>query len=308
MTRVSTAEGWNSALLDLMRSQQRQVDAQHQVTTQKKADDLAGYGRGSETLAAFRSAKVRLDGFLESSKAVAARLTTQDLSLNRVADAAQGARDAIAEALASGKGDGLMLALQQQFQSAVDGLNAKHQGRYLFSGAKADQPPVSADTLSDLTSGPAIASWFGNDQVKQVSRLDEASSIQTGFLADDLGVPLFTAFQGVQAFEEGAQGPFSGSLTQAQKDFLTTQLQQFDAAHDALVDRAAENGAMQARVDTHVTAQTAQADSLESLIGDRTDVDMAEAISKLQQSQLAVQASAQVLASLKDMSLLDILR
>ena len=79
-------------------------------------------------------------------------------------------------------------------------------------------------------------------------------------------------------------------------------------SHDDLVDRAAENGAMQKRVDSHITAQSAQADSLESLIGDRTDVDMAEALTKLQQSQLAVQASAQVLATLKDMSLLDVLR
>jgi flagellar hook-associated protein 3 FlgL len=308
MTRVSTADGWNSALLDLMRAQTRQMDAQHQVSTQKKAVDLKGFGRESETLAAFRSAQLRLNGFLDVSKAVASRLTTQDVALNQIADSAQSARDTIADALAAGRGDGLMLALQQRFQSAVDGLNAKHQGRYLFGGARADQPPVTADTLTDLTAGPAISTFFQNDQLKTVSRIDEASTIQTGFLANELGEDLFTVFQAIQAFSTGPSGPFSGSLTQTQKDFLATQLTALDAARDALVDQAAQNGAMQTRVESHITAQEAQGDALEGLIGDRTDVDMAEAISKLQQSQLAVQASAQVLASLKDMSLLDLLR
>ncbi len=43
------------------------------------------------------------------------------------------------------------------------------------------------------------------------------------------------------------------------------------------------------------------------MTGDITDVDLAEAVTNLEQVQLSVQASAQVFASLRGSSLLDIL-
>ncbi len=307
MTRVSTAGGWNSALLNLMDAQQRQNDAQTQVSTQKIATDLKGFGRGAETLAAFKTAASRLDGFIQGGQAVSQRLTTQDSAMNETADAAQAARQAITDALASGRGDSLMLELQQQFQTAVDGLNAQHQGRYLFGGGRSDQPPVTATSLSDLTAGPPISSLFKNDQQKAGSRLDDATTVTTGFLASDMGTSLFAAFQTVQAFSQTPAGNFSGTLTQTQRDFLEAQLATFDSAHSDLVNYAAQNGSLQKRVEAHVKGQQAQADSLTTLIGQRTDVDMATALTQLQQAQQAVQASAQVLASLKNSSLLNLL-
>jgi flagellar hook-associated protein 3 FlgL len=47
---------------------------------------------------------------------------------------------------------------------------------------------------------------------------------------------------------------------------------------------------------------------LEGLIGDVSNVDVAEAVSRLAQAQTALQASAQVFATLKDTSLLNLLR
>jgi len=44
------------------------------------------------------------------------------------------------------------------------------------------------------------------------------------------------------------------------------------------------------------------------MLADKTQVDMAEAITRLQLSQTAVQASAQVLATLRSSSLLELLR
>jgi len=308
MTRISTSESWNSALLDLMSAQKRQLDAQKQVTDQKVATDLKGFGRGSETLTAFRAMQSRVNGYVEVGESVASRLTSQDLALNRTADAAAGARQAIAEALATGRVDGLMLDLQSRFQEAQDGLNAKHHGRFLFGGAQVETRPLVADTLADLTAAASIEDLFVNDELKTASRLDDSTTIQTGFLADALGRDLTTAFRSVQAFHEGASGPFTGQLTEAQRTFLEGAVKAFDAAHAGLVEQAARNGSLQNRVDTHLESQKAQADALEGLIGERTNVDLAEALSRLQQAQTAVQASAQVLAQLRNVSLLDLLQ
>ncbi|MBC6982627.1 flagellin [Caulobacter sp. 17J80-11] len=308
MTRVSTANTYQSALLDLMRAQKRQSEAQSQVSTQKIADDLKGFGRGSETIAAFRSAQARMQGYIDAGGQVAQRLESQDLALTRVADAADGARQDIAEAIANGRLDGLMLDLQSRFSTAQDGLNFKHQGRYVFGGAQIDTPPVTADTLADLTAVPAAANVFVNDQLKTVSRLDDASSLQTGFLANEVGGSLFDAFRQIQAYHEGPNGPLTGQMNDTQRAFLQGIISTFGAAHEDVLQQAAQNGALQKRVDNHLESQKDQSVAMEELIGERTDADMAQAITALQQAQIAVQASAQVIGQLRNTSLLDILR
>ncbi|MBX7249073.1 MAG: flagellin [Caulobacteraceae bacterium] len=306
MTRVSTGEGWNSALLNLMNAQQRQFDAQNRVSSEKVATDLKGYGRSSETLTAFKSAQARLNGFVANGEAVASRLTSQDLGLTSLAEAADGVRQAINDALASGRADALMVDIEGRFQSAVDALNAKHEGRFLFAGGRTDTKPVNVETLADLAAAPTVAGVFVNDQLKAASRLDDFTVVETGFLANELGTDVLTAFKAVQQFQQTE--PFNGQLSATQRAFLEGIVGSFQQSHEDITNNAARNGALQTRVDTHVASQKDQVDSLQEIIGKRTDVDMAEAITKLQQAQLSVQASAQVIAQLRGVSLLDLLQ
>ena len=60
MNRVSTAGNYAITLANLAETQIRQVEAGRQVSSQKVAQDLKGYGRSSETLTAFKSAQARL--------------------------------------------------------------------------------------------------------------------------------------------------------------------------------------------------------------------------------------------------------
>lgn len=308
MTRVSTQGNYQSALLNLMAAQNRALEAQNRISTEKIASDLTGYGRGAETLTALKSAQNRINGFIETGEAVAARLTTQALAFDRVAEGAAGARQAIAEALAAGRVDGLMLEIQSYFQTAQDGLNAKHQGRHLFAGGDTEVPPVTAMTLADLAAAPDVASVFVNDRLATVSRLDEASMIRTGFLADEVGAELFQIFRDIQEYHTGPSGPLDGQFEDATRDFLTTQLGRLRDAHVRITDTAARSGSIQARVDSILTSHDNQRVALQELVGKRTDADMAQAVTDLQLSQISVQASAQVIAQLRTTSLLELLR
>lgn len=308
MTRVSTFGNYQSALLDLMSAQSRGLDAQRRVSTQKVATDLTGFGRGSETLTALKSAESRIQGFIEAGEAVAARLTTQDLAFERVADAAAGGRQVIAEALAAGRVDGLMLELEGHFVSAQAGLNAKHHGRYLFAGADIQDPPVDVSTMADLSAAPSVASVFSNDNLNTTSRLDEGTALETGFLASEVATDLFEVFRDIQQFHEGAGGPIDGQMTEPMRSFLEAQLVRFDTAHEDITGHAARNGSMQNRVDDILTSHKEQTIAIKELVGKRTDADMAKAVTDLQLSQIAVQASAQVISSLRDSSLLYLLK
>ena len=308
MTRVSTFGNYQSALLNLMSAQSRGLEAQKRLSTEKIADDLSGYGRGAETLTALKSAQSRITGFIQTGEAVAARMTTQALAFDRVAGGADGARQAIAEAIASGRADGLMLEIQSYFQTAQDGLNAKHQGRYLFAGGDTQNQPVTVDTLADLAAAPDVASVFANDELATVSRLDENATLQTGFLADDVGSELFQIFRDIQEYHTGPNGPIDGQIDDAMRDFLTTQLGRLRDAHNNVTEVAARSGAIQARVDSILTSHDNQQVSLQELIGDRTDADPAQAVTDLQMAQFSIQASAQVISQLQSTSLLNLLR
>lgn len=306
MTRVSTYGNYQSALLDLMSAQTRAQDAQERVSSQKNATDLVGFGRGSETLTALKSSQARIQGFIDTGEVVAARLGAQDLAFSRISEGAGGARQAIADALSSGRLEGLMLQLQTQFQIVQDGLNTKHQGRYLFAGGNTEAAPVEVMTMADLATAPSVASTFTNDQLKQASRLDEGTTMETGFLADEAGTDLFEIFRDIQIYHQTT--PITGQGTEAIKTFLTSQLSRLDAASSDVTNLAARNGSMQNRVDAILKSQGQQKDSLEELVAGKTDADMAQALTDLQLSQVAIQASAQVISQLRQTTLLDFLR
>jgi flagellar hook-associated protein 3 FlgL len=307
MERISTATSYQSALLNILAGQNRQAKAQSQVSTGKVADDLKGYGVNADSLTATRTLRTRIEGHISNAKMLSSTLEVQDQALGQLADAAQGARGAIAEAVATGSAEGLMTALQGFLGQAVDSLNTEYQGRHLFAGGQTDTEPVGPLNLADLTAAPTIASLFSNDQLKVVSRLDDKLTVSTNFLASDLGTDLFGALKAVEALNQGPSGPLQGTLTQAQSTALQGMLGTFDSAWSDLNEAVAQNGGLQNRVETIQSALEDRQIALTHVLGDMTDVDMAAAVSRLQLAQTAVQASAQVFATLQGSSLLDAL-
>ncbi len=308
MTRVATFGNYQSALLDLMSAQTRGTEAQERVSTQKVATDLTGFGRQSETLTAMKGSQSRIQGFIDTSAAVSARLTTQDLALGQIKDAITGVRDALGSAVSTDSGALLMLDLDDHFQNARSGLNMRHQGGYLFAGASTSTAPVAATSLADLAAAPDVASLFSNDTLKTASRVAEGTTLETGFLADELGTEILGILRDIQTYHATpGSGPLTGKLTEPQKAFLTTQLGRLEQAGTAVVDKMARTGSLAKQVDSITEGHEAQKVALDELLGKRTDADMAEAITDLQLSQVAIQASAQVISQLRQVSLLNYL-
>ncbi|HRH21150.1 MAG TPA: flagellin [Brevundimonas sp.] len=308
MTRVATNASFQSALLDLQRAQSRQQDAQNRIATGKIATDLSGFGRSAETLNALKAADARLAGFMATGETVKARLDTQALAFDRLIESTDVAREAIANALAAGRFDGLMLELEGAFQAAQGALNLRHEGSYLFAGGRTTDAPVEASNLAELAAEPTLDDVFSNDQLISSTRLDETMVISSSFLASDIGGPLMEALRAIQAYHTGPNGPISGALDDADKAFLAQQVIAFDAAREHSVLAASRNGARQNQMENLLASQEAQQLQLAELIGNRTDADVTQAVTDLNLSQIAIQASAQVINQLRDVSLLNLLR
>jgi flagellar hook-associated protein 3 FlgL len=306
--RVTTPGNYSLVLSNLLAAQQRQLDAGQKVATQRNGVDLKDYARDAELLTGMRSLQSRLEVYQEQNGFISEKLAAQNTSLNRIAEAAQSVRQIIAEAIASDRVDTLMEDIDAQMRNAVEALNGRFGGKYLFAGGQVDTRPVTATTLADLTAGPPIASFFLNDDFKVTARIDEATSITSGLLADDIGTEMLTAFQSMQAFEEGGSGPFTGQMTAAQRTFLEGQLAVWEDVRMDVTTITARNGLLQKRIETVSEDLTARQNTLAGMIGKITDADMAEAAAALQQAQLSVQSAAYVFQSLASSSLINLLK
>ena len=263
MTRVATFGNYQSALLDLMRAQTRASDAQERVSTQKNATDLTGFGRQAETLTALKGSQSRIQSFIDTGAAVSARLTTQDLAMNQINDAINGVRTAIGGAVSTDFAGALMLELEGQFQSVRGGLNIRHHGGYLFAGASTSTAPVEAANLTELLAAPSVSSLFKNDTLKTASRVAEGTTLETGFLADELGTEILTILRDIQNYSSTpGSGPLTGRLNESQKAFLSAQLTRLEQASVGVVDKVAKTGSLAKQVESITTGHEAQKLSL----------------------------------------------
>ena len=307
MDRISTAGSYSAILANLMAAESRQNDAENRVSSQKNGTDLKAYANKAETLTAMKSVDARITQYQAGNSQIAAKLTNQDQALTTVAGSATAVRQAIADALASGDAGVLMQQVRTEFATSVSGLNAQFDGKYLFAGGKITTPPVSATQLSDLTAGPPIASFFQNDSLQVKAKLDDSTTVTTGQLANNLATPMLTAFQTLQAFDQGGSGPLSGKLTAAQEAFLTAQMTNWAGIATNLTTQTAQNGLVQKQVDDVAKNLVTQQNTLTIMIGDITGADMAKAATDLANATFSVQASAKVLQALQSSSLLNLL-
>jgi len=307
MTRVATFGNYQSALLDLMRAQTRGAEAQERVSTQKVATDLTGFGRQSETLTALKGAESRLNGFMETAKAVEARLTTQDLALTQIGQGLDSISAAIGSVLATDSAGSLMLELEGQFPTGRGGLTIRHPGAYILARASTTTSPMGGDNPRKLAAAPTVASIFRNDGLKTASRVAEGTTLETGMLANEVGAEIMEILRDIQIYHASANGPLTGKVTQAQKDFLTTQLARLEQANTGVIDKTATTGSLHNQVEAIGKSHLGQMNALDELVGDRTDADMAEDPPNPEPSPMALQASAQVISQLRQASLLNYL-
>ncbi|VAV87972.1 Flagellar hook-associated protein FlgL [hydrothermal vent metagenome] len=308
MPRISTSQANLASLQNFLNGQSDLVKSQAQVSSGKKATDLKGLVKELGTLNAARSVIARSKGAVDRIAELEPKLAIQDAAFEQLS----GAGDAIRQNLIGSLGlnDGLLIinGLQSALDQVSNALNQKFAGNSIFGGSKVDTKPFTANSLADLAAAAQVSDLFQNSDVKPVSRIDDGVVIETGFLADDVATDVVSIIKAIKDFNDGANGPFTASLTAAQRTFIESQLAAIAPALDALNQVQGENGLLQARVEATKIQEEERQVLLTGVIGDLEDVDMAEAVSRLQQVQTAVEASARTFNILSSTSLLNFLR
>jgi flagellar hook-associated protein 3 FlgL len=307
--RVGTFATTQLLLNQMQRAESALDTSNRQVASGKKSDTYAGYGDKTSVMEAARSAAAHADAHYAAAQQASTRLDLQDSQLTQLSDLAGQVRQMLTTAAANQDGTAFMDQIQGLFDQATEILNTKDGSGYMYGGDNSQTPPVSVTSLSDLAALPSVSDAFANGTVKASVRIGDNQTVQVGMLASDVGTGLMSMFKQIAEFNASPDGPFTaGATTQAQQDFLGTMI---GTASDVAADvnsQAAANGIRYNSVQESMDQLQSATTVYKKFVSDIEDVDMAEALSKVTQNQVALQASFQMTSTLNQMSLLDYLQ
>jgi flagellar hook-associated protein 3 FlgL len=307
LDRVGTLNHSTVLFNEYQRIQTRIVDTQTQISSGKVGDTYADVDNRAGVLAAAKARSARTDTLMASAKEVQSKLGTQDVQLQHLGDLSDQLREAIGNAVATGRGESLMETARGIYKTAASILNSQVDGVYIYGGTRTNVAPVNAATLDDLAAAASVADVFENTDVQQTQTVEEGVTMETGLLAEDLGTGLFQMLRDIAAMDSGVDGPFGSTLNAAQTALLQSQMTQIPSVSRDLATFAAVNGARYNQVEDIVARHDDTSVELKKFIGDIEDVDLAAAITRLNQDQAAQQAAARIIANLQDNSLLNYL-
>lgn len=278
-----------------------------QVATGKVADNYAGYRDKTAIMEAARSASARADANAAAASQALARLDVQDAQLSQLSELANEIRTTITKASADRDGTSLMSQLEAYFDQIVGVMNSKDANGYIYAGDNNQTAPVVVNSLADLVALPAVADAFGNGAITTEVKIGDSQNVEVGLLASDLATDLFDLLRQVAQFDAGVDGPFSGTTTPAQQTFLESMIPTAMTAQRNVNAQAAANGIHYQTVKQAMEQLEASSVVYKGFVANIEDVDMAEALARLNQNQVALQAAFQVTSTLNRLSLLNYL-
>lgn len=307
MSRISTLGQQQSVITQMLKSQVQAAETQRQVATGNKASSYSGIARDTAALISARALESRTTQFVDLGKQVGAQINLQEVNLSAVYDAAKSLRDGLLSGLANNSGRTVKVELENAFSSAKAALNNRAGGRYLFAGSSTDLQPFTAADLNALSAAAVpIADFFQNNDQKAQVRLEQNQVVEYGLLADDIGKDLMASIKRIAEYNNAT--PIGQHLTPADQTALQAEVTALDAAMDNITKLQAANGFAGNRIEAVTKRNEELIVVNKQLIADISEVDMSEAISRLNQDKLSVEASYNLVRQLSQLSLLNFLR
>jgi len=326
--RVATNAQAQYMLAQITKANQALDTTQQQVASGLVATTYAGIGTKTAALESARAAAARANAFATNTQQAVTQADLQNTQLTTLSSLAQQLQQAITTAVGNSDGSGLMETAQGIFDQAKQILNSTDaNGNYIYAGEKTDQQPFTASSLSDLaqinmsTTPPTpvdVSGFFDNGNSKKSVLVGDSQSVQIGVLASDIGTKLMTALQNL-ALEDNPSGSLNGQLTSEQVAALSdgttdpsgaaigSPLSAASGAYTDLNTQTAANGEVYNRLQDAVTTQQSLATLYTGFVSNIQDVDMGQAVTQLNQNQVALQAALEVTAKLGQISLLNYL-
>lgn len=280
-------------------AQTRTREIQAQLGSGKVADQFGQLGAKTHRLLDAKTTLQQVRQFQEDNQLVQGRLEAMESAIATVFDLGSRLKTLTIQRLSDGAaapgaiGAETSLMLEQ----VVGALNAEFDGRHLFAGSAVDAPPVLLDpAFANL--GQPDDTYYQGDGTTLTARIDLDLSMTYGMTADREGFQeLIGAFRTVIEAD-----PLDG------RQLLEDALGLLNQALPKIADYRAEAGAGHTQIDRVNQIHSASELYLEGEISSIEDVDVASAVTRLTQDQMALEAAMATIARLNQVSLADFLR
>lgn len=194
-------------------------------------------------------------------------------------------------------------------KTAVQAANTKNRGDYIFSGTLSNQAPFEMTT--DVDGNVTAVTYNGNTTLAE-------SEIASGITISAQNIGENTSGNGPRGLitDSRVGADFFSHLISLQNNLIAgdvTAIESTDRANlsqdeDNFLYHIGTNGAIQSRLEATDTIASNRTDTLEVLVSNEVDADLAQTLVRLNQTQTAYQAALQSAGKILNSSLLDYIR
>ncbi|MEQ8179706.1 MAG: flagellin [Amphiplicatus sp.] len=304
MPRISDLGFQQILLQSFQRVQNAAQEHQIQLSSGKISQAYSGVGASTNRLLSAEGVISRATAYEDAATVAATRLQTQEAAITNVTDVLTGLRQRFVAVLATGSAELLTPELETAAQRILSSLNTQLGGVYIFGGSDGTAKPVGASSLADIGAAADPNDLFDPTASHLRLAVEEGTTIDGGPLAQEIGADLMALLHDF-ANAPATLGPFNGELTAQQRDFIVAKVAELDAVAADLNAALGVNGIAQAQTDAATARNIQRRNLAEQIASGIEDIDIAEAVARLAQDQIAVEASARALAQATQLSLLN---
>ncbi len=297
--RVSTLSISNTVIQQIQQLGSQQSKLQVQVATGQRifnpGDDPTAVGRvlnlesESRMLGQYER---NIDRAMELSQASYSALR----ELKKVSDRASEIGSLGAGVTSAESARAYAAEVDQLIEQAVQLGNTRFRNDYLFAGTAVDAAPFVATRGTD---GKVTSVAYAGNADRTAISLSETTSVTPGTdNATNTGLRDFIG--SLVALRDALTANDNSAVIAAQGSLLTSE--------DVLVNGVAEQGGIQTRIEASRTLLTSRSDDIQKLISAEADIDLPEAVVRLNQALTSYQAALQSSANIMRLSLLDYIR
>lgn len=299
--RVATIPLQQTTAISIQRAQQKLSVTQAQLSTGKKAPDLAALGSEAVRTLSAHSLLAKQEAHAQTATRLGTTLSLYETSITAIENGSMELGNRLSLAVGTGEAAGLDEAISAAFDQFRSMLNTSEGGLPLFGGGISGAPYIPSK-IGDLV-GTAAADHFVDGEAIARARVGDGLDLNYGITASELGLEMTDIYRRlVEA------GPFGERLTDAQKTTLTDIKVQLDDAVGGIRRLNAENGRRLAQTDTLIDRANERALVLKDVISRNEDADLAQVAMDLAMHKTTLEASYSVFTQLNELSLLNYMR
>jgi flagellar hook-associated protein 3 FlgL len=287
-----------------------------QESTGRIAEDYAGLGVGARTSLDLGPTVIHLQTWQSNIDLATNRLSVTQTVMSSISEIATNflAQTNNVNTIGYSEADSIAANAKQALQQVAQLLNTRVGNVYLFSGSDSSNPPIPntdptaiAADIQASNSGPPFSATIGAVPTVEIG---EGQRVQIGLLANQdtlvssSGSPTGSYMRDILLGLTTLAGMTAGAGAVASAATARTQLQ---AGSSALSDEQGALGNIQAGLKTTQSMLASTQTALKAQVSDAQDVDMAETITRIQALQTQLQASYQLIAGVKSLSLVNFL-